>query len=261
MTGGGPLVEMAGIGKSFGSVVALDGVDFSVGDAEIVALLGDNGAGKSTLIKMLAGVARPDRGVIRVRGEPVRFRTSRDAIAAGIETIFQGSALVDQLSVARNLFLGREPRRRVLGVLPRLDQAAMDDVSRVLLGRMGIHHDVDPRSPVGNLSGGERQSIAIARAMHFKADLIVLDEPTNNLGVEETARVLQFIQHTKAAGRSSIFITHNIFHVFQVVDRIVVLRRGRKVADLPASETSIEQVERLITGITEPRVAAERPDD
>jgi len=252
MSDGAPLVEMSGIRKSYGGVVALDGVDFSVGDAEIVALLGDNGAGKSTLIKVLSGVTQPDQGVIRLHGKPVRFRTSKDAIAAGIETIFQGSALVDQLSVARNLFLGREPSRRLLGLVARLDQATMERASRELLKRMGIHHHVDPRSPVGNLSGGERQSIAIARAMHFKADLIVLDEPTNNLGVEETSRVLQFIQETKAAGRSSVFITHNIFHVFQVVDRIVVLRRGRKVADLPASETSLEEVERLITGVTEP---------
>jgi simple sugar transport system ATP-binding protein len=246
------LVEMSCIRKSFGAVAALDGVDFHVGKGQIVALLGDNGAGKSTLIKMLSGVARPDSGTIRIRGRDVRLRSPGDAIAAGVETIFQGSALVDELSVSRNLFLGREPRVRVLGVIPRLDKRTMNAQSRALLKAMGLHRDVDPNYSIANLSGGERQSIAIARAMHFEADLIILDEPTNNLGVEETWRVLQFIRDAKAAGRSSVFITHNLFHVFQVVDRIVILRRGLVVADLVTAETTIEDVERLITGM-EPR--------
>lgn len=249
--GSTPLISLRDIHKSYGGVQALSGVDLHVDEGEIVALLGDNGAGKSTLIKVLSGVTQPDRGSIAVRGKAVRFRSSADAIKARIETIFQGSALVDQLSVARNLFLGREPTTKVLGLIPRLSKRTMNEAATALLTEMGLHRNVDPESGIAKLSGGERQSIAIARAMYFDADLIVLDEPTNNLGVEETWRVLQFIRDAKAAGRSSIFITHNIFHVFQVVDRIVVLRRGLKVADVATADTDIEQVERLITGMAE----------
>ncbi|MCX5563554.1 ATP-binding cassette domain-containing protein [Streptomyces sp. NBC_00038] len=246
------LVEMTGIRKSFGGVAALNGIDLHVDTGEIVALLGDNGAGKSTLIKMLSGIGRPDSGSIRIRGKELGLRSARDAIDAGIETIYQGSALVDELSVSRNLFLGREPQKRLLGFLPRLDKQTMDKQSKALLKEMGLHRDVDPSSSIAKMSGGERQSIAIARAMQFEADLIILDEPTNNLGVEETWRVLQFIRDAKAAGKSSIFITHNIFHVFQVVDRAVILRRGEVVADLTIADTTIEEVERLITGTTTP---------
>jgi simple sugar transport system ATP-binding protein len=242
-------VRMSGIRKSYAGVEALAGVDFHVGAGEIVGLLGDNGAGKSTLIKVLAGAVSPDGGEIAIRGAKVSFGNTADAIAAGIETIYQGAALVDELSIARNLFLGREPTRRMLGFVPRLDWRYMRLESRTLLKRMGIGKDIDPNQRIVGLSGGERQSIAIARAMYFQADLIILDEPTNNLGVEETRRVLEFVREAKAAGRSSVFITHNIFHVFQVVDRIVVLRRGQKVADLHASQTDLEGVERLITGI------------
>ena len=247
MTDPEPLMRLVNIRKAYGSVQALSGVDLHVNEGEIVALLGDNGAGKTTLIKILSGVVQPDAGSITLRGKPVRFRSSADAIRSRIETIFQSSALVDQLSVSRNLFLGREPSRRILGILPRLSKRTMNEESTKLLKEMGLHRDLDPESRIAALSGGERQSIAIARAMHFDADLIILDEPTNNLGVDETRRVLQFIRDAKAKGRSSIFITHNIFHVFQVTDRIVVLRRGRKVADIPTSDTTIEEIERLIT--------------
>jgi simple sugar transport system ATP-binding protein len=242
------LISTAGVRKSYGRVEALAGVDFAVHKGEIVGLVGDNGAGKSTLIKVLAGAVRPDAGEIRVRGELVAFKTTADAIAAGIETIYQGSALVEQLSVARNIFLGREPTKRAL-LVPRLDWRVMGNESRALLRRMGLEQNVDPDERVEVLSGGERQSIAIARAMFFEAELIILDEPTNNLGVEETRRVLEFMREAKAAGRASIFITHNIFHVFQVVDRIVVLRRGHKVAELRREETDLEEVERYITGM------------
>lgn len=242
------LVTMQGIDKSFGAVAALSGIDFSIGKGEIVALLGDNGAGKSTLVQLLSGIMRPDKGQITMRGEAVSFRNPGDAIQAGIETIFQGSALVDQLTAARNLFLGREPQTRLFGVLPRLDKRRMDEQARTLLKEIGLHRDIDPTTPIARMSGGERQSIAIARAMYFQAELIILDEPTNNLGVDETRRVLQFIRDAREDGRSSIFITHNVFHVFQVVDRIFILRRGCKVADLLAKDTSVDEVERLITG-------------
>jgi simple sugar transport system ATP-binding protein len=240
---------MSGISKRYGGVEALAGVDFRVDAGEIVGLVGDNGAGKSTLIKVLAGAILPDGGEIAIRGQQVSFRNTADAIAAGIETIYQAAALVDDLSVARNLFLGREPTRRVLRLAPRLDWPYMREESRTLLKRMGLGTDIDPNHRIAGLSGGERQAIAIARAMFFQADLIILDEPTNNLGVDETRRVLEFVREAKAAGRSSVFITHNIFHVFQIVDRVVVLRRGHKVADLEASKTDLEGVERLITGV------------
>jgi simple sugar transport system ATP-binding protein len=245
------MVEMRGISKHFGAVSVLEEVSLSVAEGEIVALLGDNGAGKSTLIKILSGVIQPDHGEILVRGERVKFSSTREAIGAGIETIYQNAALVNELSVARNLFLGREPVKRLAGVLPRLDHGQMASEATVLLKRMGLHRDVNPNAGIARLSGGERQSIAIARAMYFDADLIILDEPTNTLGVEETRGVLEFIRGAKEAGRSTIFITHNIFHVFQVVDRIAILRRGRKVADLVREETTMDDVERLIVGLGE----------
>jgi simple sugar transport system ATP-binding protein len=244
----GLLLQMSQIVKTYGGVTALDHVDFRVAHGEIVALLGDNGAGKSTLIKVLAGVLRPDSGGISIGGTSFRFRSTRDAIAAGIETIYQGAALVDQLSVARNLFLGREPVTRRLGVLPRLDTGYMRDQTRTLLRRMGLEKEINPGDRITGLSGGERQAIAIARAMFFEAELIVLDEPTNNLGVEETRRVLNFIRETRDAGRSSIFITHTMAHALQVADRLVVMRQGRVAADLPAPDTTIEELENLIAG-------------
>ena len=243
-----PFVRLEGVAKTFGGVQALAGIDFHVGQGEVVALLGDNGAGKSTLVKLLSGVMKPDAGSITMRERKVNFRSARDAIDVGVETIFQSSALVNQLSVARNLFLGREPQRRFLGFIPHLDKSAMRVQTSELLSEIGLHRSVDPDSTIATLSGGERQSIAIARAMHFHADLIILDEPTNNLGVEETRRVLQFIRDVRTAGRSAVFITHNIFHVFQVVDRVVVLRHGRKIADILTADTSVEEVERIITG-------------
>jgi simple sugar transport system ATP-binding protein len=244
------LVRMEHINKFFGRVQALNDVTLSVRRNEIVGLLGDNGAGKSTLIKILSGALRADTGDIYVRGNKVDIRNTTDAIAQGIETIYQDSALVTQLSIARNLFLGREP---VAGprLLDRLDQKAMNEVARELLKRVGITKEIPPTTPVSALSGGERQAVAIARAMHFDSDLIILDEPTNNLGVDETKGVLRFVRSARDSGHSCIFIAHNIYHVFQVVDRIVVLRRGKKVADdIDPKQTTIEAVESIITGMT-----------
>jgi simple sugar transport system ATP-binding protein len=243
-----PLVEMLGIVKAYGKVRALNGVDFMVGKGEIVTLLGDNGAGKSTLIKILSGAEHPTDGGIRFNGKPVKFRSTRDAISVGIETIYQDSALVEQLSIGRNLFLGREPTRR-FGPARSLDAVKMDRVTRDLLARVGISKNMNPKTPITALSGGERQAIAIARAMYFDADLIVLDEPTNNLGVEETLGVLRFIREARDAGRSCVFITHNMHHALQVADRAVVLRLGQKVADLERTELSMERIERIIMGL------------
>jgi simple sugar transport system ATP-binding protein len=228
-------------------VTALGGVDFQVHSGEVVALLGDNGAGKSTLIKILSGVERPTSGAIKVAGAPATLRSTRDAIDLGIETIFQDSALVEQLSIGRNLFLGREPTR-AFGPFKALDKKYMTSASADLLKRVGISKNLDPKTPISSLSGGERQSIAIARAMFFESDLIILDEPTNNLGLEETRGVLRFLHDIKQARKASILITHNLHHVFDVCDRAVVLRRGRIVGDLSVTETDIDHLSDLITG-------------
>ena len=243
------LVRMEHINKFFGRVQALNDVTLSVGRNEIVGLLGDNGAGKSTLIKILSGALRADSGDIYMHGNKVDIRNTTDAIAQGIETIYQDSALVTELSIARNLFLGREPVKGPR-LLDRLDQKAMNKVARDLLKRVGITKEIPPTTPISALSGGERQAVAIARAMHFDSDLIILDEPTNNLGVEETKGVLRFVRSARDSGHSCILIAHNIYHVFQVVDRIIVLRRGKKVADdIDPRRTTMESVESIITGM------------
>jgi simple sugar transport system ATP-binding protein len=247
-----PLVEMTAIEKHYGGVTALGGVDFTVGQAEVVGLLGDNGAGKSTLAKILAGAVAPSAGEIRFKGSVVRFRSAREAIDAGIETIYQDSALVEQMSIGRNLFLGREPTRS-WGPIRSMDRSYIKETTRELMNRVGIVKDIDPDTPIASLSGGERQAIAIARAMFFEADLIIMDEPTNNLGVEEADGVMRFIREAKSVGHSSILISHNIHHVFMVVDRVVVLRHGLKVGDVPRDQTSIQEVEELITARPRPR--------
>jgi simple sugar transport system ATP-binding protein len=250
------LVRMENISKSYGRVLALDRVTFTVYEREIVGLLGDNGAGKSTLIKVLSGAVQASGGDIFIRGQKVGIRATRDAIRNGIETIYQDSALVTQLSIARNLFLGREP---TIGpkFLNRLDRDEMHRVAADLLKRVGISKAIPPSTPIGALSGGERQAVAIARAMHFDSDLIILDEPTNNLGVAETQGVLRFVRNARDSGHSCIFIAHNIHHVFQVVDRIVVMRRGRIVADaIDPKTSSVAEVERVITGMTEAELRA-----
>jgi simple sugar transport system ATP-binding protein len=242
------LIEMRGITKHYGRVQALTDVNLTIRKGEIVGLLGDNGAGKSTLIKVLSGAVPLTSGEIRVKGRPVVMTSTTDAIANGIETIYQDSALVPQLSIARNLFLGRELRRGP-GLFDRLDLAAMEAVAADLLKKVGISKNIPPSTPIGSLSGGERQAVAIARAMYFDSDLIILDEPTNNLGVAETLGVLKFVRDARDSGHSCIFIAHNIHHVFKVVTRIVVMRRGRIVADdIDPARSSINEVEDIITG-------------
>jgi simple sugar transport system ATP-binding protein len=248
MTMAEELVRMENINKFYGSVHALRDVSLKVDRHEVVGLLGDNGAGKSTLIKVLSGAVPVTSGDIYVKGRQVEMHSTTDAIANGIETIYQDSALVPQLSIARNLFLGREPLKGP-SFLNRLDHEAMNAVARDLLKKVGITKDIPPNTPIGSLSGGERQAVAIARAMYFDSDLIILDEPTNNLGVAETKGVLSFVREARDTGHACIFIAHNIHHVFQVVSRIIVMRRGRIVADdIDPKASSIEEVERVITG-------------
>ncbi len=243
------LIRMVNITKYYGRVRALDRVNLTVNRGEVVGLLGDNGAGKSTLIKVLSGAVPTTGGEIHIKGRQIEMNGTSDAIANGIETIYQDSALVTQLSIARNLFLGREPVRGGR-FFDRLDLPMMERVASDLLKQVGISKNIPPSTPISALSGGERQAVAIARAMHFDSDLIILDEPTNNLGVAETQGVLQFVRRARDTGHSCIFIAHNIHHVFQVVDRIAVMRLGTVVADdIDPRKSSVEAVERIITGM------------
>src|ERR1700742_2118883 len=247
---------MEHISKFYGRVCALEDVTLIVNEREIVGLLGDNGAGKSTLIKVLSGAVPLTSGDILIRGRKVTIRDTTDGIPHGIETIYQDSALVTQLSIARNLFLGREPLKGPR-FLNRMDTALMEQVAGELLRRVGIGKSIPASTPISSLSGGERQAVAIARAMHFDSDLIILDEPTNNLGVAETQGVLSFVRSARDSGHSCIFIAHNIHHVFQVVDRIVVMRRGKVVADdIDPKKTTVAEVERVITGMSDADIKA-----
>jgi simple sugar transport system ATP-binding protein len=243
------VLRLENVRKSFGSVRALKSASFALNEGEVVALLGDNGAGKSTLIKAVSGVHPIDGGEIYVRGAPVSIKSARDAIDLGIETIHQDTSLAPDLSIARNLFLGREPVKfGFLGVFAPLDAPKLREAASALLKRVGIAKKLDADAAVRTLSGGERQSIAISRAMQFAAKLIILDEPTNNLGVEETHGVLRFIKEMRDAGHAVLLITHNIHHVFQVADRIIVMRRGEIAARFVVAETDLLTVESAITG-------------
>ena len=243
------VLRLENINKSFGSVRALTNVSLTLREGEVVALLGDNGAGKSTLIKAVSGVYRIDSGRVYVRGVPADIRSARDAIELGIETIHQDTSLAPDLSIARNLFLGREPVLfKALGVFAPLNLRELKESTSALLKRVGISKKLDADASVATLSGGERQSIAISRAMHFFAKVIILDEPTNNLGVEETQGVLRFVKEVRNAGHTVLFITHNIHHVFQVADRILVMRRGEVIAERTVADTDLLSVESIITG-------------
>ena len=243
------VVKMVGIGKRFGTVSALEGVDFEVRAGEVTALLGDNGAGKSTLIKILTGVYPPSAGSIYFRGREVRIESPRDARELGIETVYQDLALVPLMSVARNFFLGRE----LTGPLRVLKVRRMEGETRKALGDIGIEKfsEAGNRSvsePVGKLSGGERQSVAIGRAVHFGASLLILDEPTSALSVAETEKVLSYTQAAKQRGLGVIFISHNIHHVYLVSDRYTILRHGRKTGDYVKGDLTEKDIADIITG-------------
>jgi simple sugar transport system ATP-binding protein len=239
------LVRMTNIQKWFSGVHALKGVDFTVGRDEVIGLVGDNGAGKSTLIKILSGVYPPDEGQIYFEGEKINFKSPRDAIRTGIETIYQDTAVVPQMSIMRNIFMGREPTRFRIGPVGLLDTRKMADESMRALANVDLHLR-SPATPVEELSGGEKQGVAIARAMYFKTRILILDEPTNNLSVKESERVLQFARGLKEQGVSSIFITHNLYHVHPVADRIVVMNRGEKIGDFEKEETSVQDLIELM---------------
>jgi len=242
------LIYMKGIYKSFGAVSALEDVDFRLNYNEIVGLVGDNGAGKTTLIKILSGVFPPDRGEIFFNGKKVKLTSPMDAKKLGIETIHQNLALVEELNIERNIFMGREPTVFVLGGLVRLlDRKKMEREAQGILRNLKISIN-STKERVKNLSGGQRQSVAIGRSLHFRARVIVMDEPTAALSVQETSKILSLTENLKEEGLSIIFISHNLYHVFSVADRITVLRHGRVVGDKRIEETDMDEITELIVG-------------
>jgi simple sugar transport system ATP-binding protein len=241
-----PALEVRSISKYFGSVNALEEISLAVNAGEVTCVLGDNGAGKSTLIKILSGVHTPDQGEVRFEGEPVSFAGPRDARARGIATVFQDLATVPLMSVWRNFFLGNEPTHG-WGPLQRMDITTAQRIMRDEMAKMGI--DVrDPDQTVGTLSGGERQAMAIARAVYFGAKVLILDEPTSALGVRQSGIVLKYIIQAREMGRAVIFITHNPHHAYPVGDRFVLLKRGRMLGSYLKSETSIAELTTLMAG-------------
>jgi ABC-type sugar transport system ATPase subunit len=241
-----PMLQARSISKRFGALQALADVDVDIHAGEVLAILGDNGAGKSTFIKILSGAYEPSAGTLLLDGAPVSFASPQDAADVGIATIFQELALSENLSIAENVFLGRELVRRVLGV-PFLRRQAMKQKVAELLHTLDAHIS-DPEAAVGSLSGGQRQAVAISRALNLNARLVIMDEPTAALAVAETRKVLQLIRRLAEGGRAVILISHNMHDVFEVADRIVVFRRGRKIAERRRSETDPEEVVSFITG-------------
>jgi len=240
-TASNPLLRMEGIHKWFGKVHALEGVDFQVNKAEAVGLVGDNGAGKSTLIKVVSGYHRASRGKIFFENKEVKINSPRDARTLGVETVYQEQALAPHLSISRNIFMGREPSN-ALGFLAKkvMDQESMDALSSIGLKLRS------PDIPVATLSGGELQGVAIARALHFEAKLVILDEPTIALSVKEVQEVLDFVRELKNKGIAVIFITHNLHHVYTVSDRIFVLAHGKKLTDISTKDTSVAELSKII---------------
>lgn len=241
-----PLLEVRNIGKTYGSILALHGVSASIGVGQVLCVLGDNGAGKSTFIKILAGAHQHSEGELLSYGEPRTFSSPRDALDLGIATVYQDLAVVALMPVWRNFFLGSELTRGV-GPLRRLDVAGMRRITKEELAKMGIDlRDVD--QPIGTLSGGERQSVAIARAVYFGAKVVILDEPTAALGVKQAGVVLKYIAQARDRGLGVVFITHNPHHAYPVGDSFLLLRRGTSLGLFAKSEITIEEMTGLMAG-------------
>jgi simple sugar transport system ATP-binding protein len=244
-----PLIEVRNVHKYFGSVIALQEISMRVGAGEVMCLLGDNGAGKSTLIKILSGVHQPSQGQILVEGKEVQFHSPRDALNAGIATVHQHLAVQPLMSITRNFFTGREPTKG-WGPFKRFDIAHAERIVREEMLKMGI--DIrDPSQAVGTLSGGERQCVAIARAVYFGAKVLILDEPTSALGVKQAGTVLRYIAQAKARGLGVIFITHNVHHAYPVGDTFTILKRGRSYGTFAKGEISREEVLGMMAGSEE----------
>ena len=241
-----PIVEVRNISKYFGTVIALSGVSMDLYPGEVMCLLGDNGAGKSTLIKTLSGVHRPDEGEYLVEGKAVHFNSPRDALDHGIATVYQDLAMIPLMSITRNFFLGSEPTIG-RGPLRRFDVLHARRIVREELGKMGT--DIrDPDQPVGTLSGGERQSVAIARAVYFGAKVLILDEPTSALGVKQAGTVLRYVAQERARGIAVILITHNPHHAYPIGDRFTILKRGRTLGTFTKAELPRDEMIRMMSG-------------
>ncbi|MBN9315309.1 MAG: sugar ABC transporter ATP-binding protein [Devosia sp.] len=236
-----PLIECTGLQKWYSGVHALKNVSLRVERGEAVGLVGDNGAGKTTLIKILSGVHQADAGKIRIDGKDVTIKNARHAMELGLETIYQYNSMVPTMTIARNVFIGREPLSWSLFGFGVMDQKKMRAESVQAIADVDLHLR-SPDALVGELSGGQRQGVAIARAMHFKSKALILDEPTNHLSVKETDKVLGFVRDLKKQNVTGIFISHNMQHVFQCCDRVVAMARGEIVFDSPISKTSIDEV-------------------
>lgn len=241
-----PVVEMRNIEKHYGNIIALAGVSFDVRAGECHCLLGDNGAGKSTFIKTMSGVHKPTLGTMMVDGQEVVFQSPRDAMNAGIATVYQDLAMIPLMSVTRNFWMGREPTKG-WGPLKRFDHARANAVTMEAMRKMGINLR-EPDQAVGTLSGGERQTVAISRAVHFGAKVLILDEPTSALGVRQTANVLATIDRVRKQGIGVVFITHNVRHAMAVGDRFTVLNRGKTLGTASRGEIRPEELQDLMAG-------------
>jgi D-xylose transport system ATP-binding protein len=250
-TNGAPLLSLEGVSKHFGPVQALEGVDFSVRTGEVVALVGDNGAGKSTLVKTIAGINSPDAGTIEFEGRPVKISAPSDAVHLGIATVYQDLALADNLDVVANLFLGHELTSSGVGTLTQaLDETSMEHRSHELLEQLAVTIP-SVRSEVGGLSGGQRQQVAVARSLLGEPKVVLLDEPTAALGVQQTAQVIELIKRLRQRGLGVVVISHNLADVFAVADRVSVLRLGRNAGEFDIDKVSREDVVAAITGASD----------
>ena len=241
-----PIIRMVDIQKHFGSVIALAGVSFDLKPGECHCLLGDNGAGKSTFIKTMSGVHKPTAGEIFFEDKPMHFEDPRDAISAGIATVHQHLAMIPLMSVSRNFFMGNEPTRKVAGI-NFFDKKLADEITMEEMRKMGINLR-GPDQAVGTLSGGERQTVAIARAVHFGAKILILDEPTSALGVRQTSNVLATIDKVRSQGVGVVFISHNVRHALAVGDRFTVLNRGQTLGTAKRGEITPEELQDLMAG-------------
>ncbi len=248
-----PLLRLRGVSKTFGPVQALTGVDLDVPAGQVTALVGDNGAGKSVLIKCIAGIHGPDSGEISWAGRPVHIRTPRDAAALGIETVYQDLALCDNLDIVQNMFLGRERVRRLL-----LDEEQMETAARETLSSLAVTTVRSIRQPVASLSGGQRQSVAIAKAVLWNSKLVIMDEPTAALGVAQTAMVLALVRRLADRGHAALIVSHNMNDVFEVADRVAVLYLGHMVAVRPVAEIDRQIAVDLMTTGASTRVSPSR---
>ncbi|TQV73243.1 ATP-binding cassette domain-containing protein [Denitrobaculum tricleocarpae] len=249
-----PVLQARGLVKRYGRVVALDHAEFELYPGEVLAVIGDNGAGKSTLIKSLSGAVVPDQGEVRLDGQPIRFRSPMEARAAGIETVYQNLALSPALSIADNLFLGREIRAGGLAgsLFRKLDRSEMRRIAREKLSELGLTTIQNIDQAVETLSGGQRQGVAVARATAFGSKVVIMDEPTAALGVKESRRVLDLILDVKARGLPIVLISHNMPHVFEIADRIHVHRLGRRIAVIRPQDCSMSDAVAIMTGAMEP---------